>query len=185
MFAAVYGVGAYFLFLGVYLYLAAFTLNLAPHSVSGSSSAPAVFAVIADIALVTLFGLQHSIMARPAFKKQWTRIVPPHLERSTYVLTASAMVMLIIAGWQPIDGVVWRLTGPFEMAAYAVAGIGFLGVPLCSFLTDHFHLFGLRQTYPVFRSSRHLRWASPSESVGVPRRSPPQRRLFGEGWRGN
>jgi len=147
IFAITYGGTAYVLFLGVFLYLIAFTMNMAPHSVSGPATMPAVAAVAIDIALVTLFALQHTIMARPAFKRKWTRIVPKHLERSTFVLVASAMVLLMITCWQPIDGLIWNLTGPAAMAMYVISVIGFLGVPLVSLITDHFHLFGLRQVY--------------------------------------
>lgn len=81
----VYSAGAYVLFLGAFFYLIAFTNNLTPHSVSGEPSIPPLPAALVDIALITLFGFQHGIMARPGFKRRWTRIVPPHLERSTFV----------------------------------------------------------------------------------------------------
>ena len=92
-----YGATAYVLFLGVFLYLAGFAMNLTPHSVSGPSKLPPVIAVLVDTSLVALFGLQHTIMARAGFKRAWTRVVPPHLERSTFVLIASGLVAAIVA----------------------------------------------------------------------------------------
>ena len=94
--SVVYGVGAYLLFLGAFLYLMAFATNLVPHSVSGTSSLPPLVAALVDVALITLFGLQHGIMARPGFKRWWTRFVPPHLERSTFVWLASVLVIAIV-----------------------------------------------------------------------------------------
>jgi len=186
----VYGAAAYVLFLGVFLYLVAFTLNLAPHSVSGAETMPPVAAILVDTALVALFGLQHSIMARAGFKRWWTRAVPTHLERSTYVMIGSCMVALIVLGWQPIEGDLWNVTGWGMIALSAASLAGFATIPVMSFLTDHFHLFGLRQTYdyangrplssPVFRERgpyknvRHPMmlgfllafWATPHMTIG-------------------
>ena len=78
--AVVYGVGAYLLFLGSFLYLIAFETNVVPHSVSGTASLPPLLAALVDVALITLFGLQHGIMARPGFKRWWTTFVPPQLD---------------------------------------------------------------------------------------------------------
>jgi len=141
----VYGVGAYVLFLGAFLYLVAFYVNVGPSPISGPASLPPLAAAAIDVGLITLFGLQHSIMARPGFKSWWTRVIPQHLERSTYVLIAAGLVALIVAAWQPIDGQLWNVTGAGMVALYAVSALGFLMIPLCSFLTDHFELFGLRQ----------------------------------------
>jgi len=147
--SAVYGVAAYVLFLGAFLYLIAFSLNLGPSPISGPGSLPPLAAGVIDVGLVTLFGLQHSIMARPGFKSWWTRVVPQHLERSTFVLISAALVTVIVTAWQPVQvqswGELWNVTGAGMIALYAVAGLGWLTVPLCSFLTDHYELFGLRQ----------------------------------------
>jgi len=144
-FSVIYGVLAYVLFLGAFLYLVAFSMNLISNSVSASSSLPPAVAVLINIALVLLFGLQHSIMARSEFKEWWTRVVPPHLERSTFVLIGSALVALIVAAWQPIGVEIWNVTGAGMVVLTAISVLGFLTVPVTSFLTDHFHLFGLRQ----------------------------------------
>ena len=143
--SVVYAAGAYVLFLGAYLYLIAFAINIVPHSVSGPASLPPLQAALIDVALIALFGLKHSIMARPGFKLWWTRAVPRHLERSTYVLIATALVFAIVQFWQPIDGDLWNVSGAGMMALYAISLLGALGVPAFSFLTDHFELFGLRQ----------------------------------------
>jgi len=142
-----YGVGAYLLFLASFLYLMAFAINAAPHSVSGTPSLPPLPAALVDIALITLFGLQHGIMARPGFKRWWTQFVPPQLERSTFVWFAAAVVIVMVQFWQPIEGELWNVTGAAMIALYAVSLLGFLTVPFTSFLTDHFELFGLRQVF--------------------------------------
>jgi protein-S-isoprenylcysteine O-methyltransferase Ste14 len=143
----VYGVGAYLLFLGAFLYLIAFATNVAPNSVSGTPSLPPLLAALIDVELIALFGLQHSIMARPGFKNWWTRFVPPHLERSTFVWLAAALVIVIVQLWQPIEGDLWNVTGGGMIALYTISLLGWLSVPATSFLTDHFELFGLRQVF--------------------------------------
>jgi len=144
--SVVYGVAAYALFLGAFLYLIAFYANLGPTPIAGPATLPPLAAVAIDLGLITLFGLQHSFMARPAFKRRWTRVIPQHLERSTYVLIAALLVVLIVAGWQPIAGDLWKATASWTIALLAaLSALGWLMIPLCSFLTDHFELFGLRQ----------------------------------------
>jgi protein-S-isoprenylcysteine O-methyltransferase Ste14 len=145
--SVVYGAGAYLLFLGAFLYLIAFGTNVARHSVSGAPSLPAFLAALVDIALITLFGLQHGIMARPEFKRRWTRLMPPHLERSTFVWFAAVLVIVIVQFWQPIEGDLWNVSGAAMIALYTICLLGFLTVPAVSFLTDHFELFGLRQVF--------------------------------------
>lgn len=144
--SVLYGVTSYFLFLGAYLYLIAFALDVAPHAVSGPGTLPPLAAIAIDVGLIALFGVQHSVMARPAFKRGWTQIVPKHLERSTYVLVATALVALIIFAWQPVAGPdLWNVTGAGAAALTVLSLLGWSAVPVCSFLTDHFELFGLRQ----------------------------------------
>ncbi len=145
--AVVYGVGAYLLFLAAFLYLIAFATNLVPHSVSGARSLPPLPAALVDLGLITLFGLQHGIMARPGFKRWWTQFVRPQLERSTFVWFAAALVIVIIQFWQPIEGELWNVTGAGMIAIYAISLLGWLTVPVVSFFTDHFELFGLRQVF--------------------------------------
>lgn len=143
----IYGAGAYLLFLGAFLYLMAFATNVVPHSVSGTPSLPPVTAALVDVALITLFGLQHGIMARPGFKRWLTRFVPQQLERSTFVWFAAALVIVIVQFWQPIGGDLWNVTGIAMIALYAISLLGWMAIPVTSFLTDHFELFGLRQVF--------------------------------------
>jgi protein-S-isoprenylcysteine O-methyltransferase Ste14 len=188
--SATYGLAAYVLFLCAFLYLIAFSLNLAPRSISGPARLPPVAAALIDVALITLFGVQHSIMARPAFKRWWTRFVPAHLERSTFVLIADGLLALLLACWQPIEGDLWNVTGAGMILLSAVSLLGYMAVPAVSFLTDHFYLFGVRQvtqyalgrtpSRPVFREKSAYRkvrhpmmlgflvafWAAPHMTVG-------------------
>jgi protein-S-isoprenylcysteine O-methyltransferase Ste14 len=100
-----------------------------------------------DVVLLALFAIQHTVMARPAFKRWWTRVIPPAAERSTFVLFASALLALIVWQWRPLPGVVWEVKSPIGVAL--LHGIYFLGwgiVLYATFLIDHFELFGLRQT---------------------------------------
>jgi protein-S-isoprenylcysteine O-methyltransferase Ste14 len=143
--SVVYCATAYVLFLGSFLYLIAFSMDVGPSRISGPASLPPLLAAAIDLVLITAFSLQHSVMARPGFKRWWTRTIPQHLERSTYVLIGSAMTVLLVAAWQPIEGELWNVAGAGMIALYAVAALAYLMVPVCSFLTDHFELFGLRQ----------------------------------------
>jgi protein-S-isoprenylcysteine O-methyltransferase Ste14 len=145
--SSVYSVGAYLLFFGACAYLIAFTADVGPHSISGTPSLPPLPAALLDLALITLFGLQHAIMARPGFKRWWTRVVPPHLERSTFVWFGSALIIAIVQFWQPIEGDLWNVTGAAMIALYAISLLGYLAIPVTSFLTDHFELLGLRQVF--------------------------------------
>lgn len=117
-------------------------------SVAGSGIGSAAVAVIVDLALVLLFALQHSVMARPAFKARWSRIVPPPIERSVYVLAASLALVLLMAMWQPIPGVVWSVESPLGVGLlWALFAAGWLIVLVSTFLISHFELFGLTQAW--------------------------------------
>jgi protein-S-isoprenylcysteine O-methyltransferase Ste14 len=100
-----------------------------------------------DVGLVLGFGLQHSIMARPAFKRMWTRIVPEQAERATYVLAASGMLITLMFFWQPLPGVIWTVQGTAAVVLWAVFAFGWATVLFTTFLIDHFELFGLRQAW--------------------------------------
>lgn len=98
--------------------------------------------------LIAQFGLQHSIMVRPAFKRRWTRIIPEHLERSTYVVASGIALIVLMAFWQPMPGVLWHITWqPVVTLCLVLLGLGGIIAVWSTFLTDHFELFGLRQAY--------------------------------------
>jgi protein-S-isoprenylcysteine O-methyltransferase Ste14 len=145
----VYGVAAYATFLGTFLYAAAFVGNLGvPKSLDGPPVGSFGGALAIDLALLGLFAVQHSVMARPAFKRRWTRIVPEPLERSTYVLASSVALILLFWLWRPLGGVVWNVEDPVGRALlHAGFAFGWLLVLVTTFLIDHFDLFGLRQVW--------------------------------------
>jgi protein-S-isoprenylcysteine O-methyltransferase Ste14 len=148
--ALLFAIVCYAIFFATFLYLIAFVggFPFVPRTVdAGPAAAPAVAAVV-DLALIALFGLQHSIMARPAFKARWTRVIPAVSERSVYVLSASIMLMILFLGWRPIDGVIWDVASSgLRMVLWAVFWIGWLTVLISTFLINHFELFGLQQAW--------------------------------------
>jgi protein-S-isoprenylcysteine O-methyltransferase Ste14 len=145
-----FAVVAYAIFFATFLYLIAFVGNIAvvPRTVDiGPAAAPAAAAVI-DIALIALFGVQHSVMARQGFKAWWTKVVPPPAERSVYVLMASAALIILFSFWRPIEGTVWSVTNPLgETLLWALFALGWGIVLLSTFLLNHFELFGLQQAW--------------------------------------
>jgi len=146
----VYGVLCHLLFLAVYAGLAVFFAGvpLLPWAVDGPAGLPLGGALAVNAALVLAFGLQHSVMARPWFKRLWTRIVPEPIERSTYVLLSCVMLVGLMALWQPIGPVVWDLpAGPARWAMWTLFAAGWLMVPLVTLMISHFDLFGTRQVW--------------------------------------
>ncbi len=150
---------AYAIFFAVFLYLIAFVgdLPVVPVTVDRGPAAAPVLAILIDLGLIALFGLQHSVMARPAFKARWTQIVPAPLERSVYVLAASLCLMILFIGWHPVTGDLWRVAGPLAIVLWALFAAGWAIVLLSTFLINHFELFGLMQVY------RHWRGASAAD----------------------
>ena len=143
-----YGVTSYGVFFATLLYAIGFLGNFGVPKSIDSGREGSIFAALAiDGALLALFALQHSIMARPWFKRAWTRIVPEPAERSTYVLFSSAAMLLMFWQWRPVGGIVWHLDGAGASIMLALYGAGLTIVLLSTFLINHFDLFGMRQVY--------------------------------------
>jgi protein-S-isoprenylcysteine O-methyltransferase Ste14 len=157
--AFLFSIVCYGAFLLVFLYLLAFLGNLqAPPLLSksidlGRNMGSPQIAVLIDVGLILLFGVQHSVMARPGFKRAWTRVVPKELERSAYVLIASAVLALFMWQWRPIPTpVLWHATSVWSIAlGWSVMGLGVLVLLWATFLIDHFELFGLQQGWSTLR----------------------------------
>jgi protein-S-isoprenylcysteine O-methyltransferase Ste14 len=144
-----YGISCYLLFNGVFLYFIAFTGDfIVPKTVDSGVSVPLVQGLIVNLFLIALFGVQHSLMARPKFKQWWLKIIPISIERSTYVLFSSSALILLCWLWQPLPTIVWQITHP---AGYGVLQglfwFGWLLSLLATFLINHFDLLGIRQVY--------------------------------------
>ena len=161
----IYGLVSYFVFLGVFLYLAGFLGNLwVPRSIDSAPVGPLWQALLIDTLLIAMFGVQHSVMARPAFKRWWTKFVPTPIERSTYVMCTNAALILLFAFWQPIGGMIWDVQQPIAQGAlYALFALGWLIVLITTFLINHFDLFGLRQVWLYFKGTpyTHIGFRAP------------------------
>lgn len=191
--AVLYGLAAYVVFLVTFLYAIGFVGNLVvPKSIDiPAAAAPPAEALIVNVLLLGLFALQHSVMARAAFKRWWTKVIPAAVERSTYVLLASLVLILLFAQWRPIGAPIWSVHHPLAvMALWAIFWLGWMLVLVSTFLIDHFEFFGLRQVFarlagrkplpPVFKTPllyRRIRhplylgfllafWATPAMTAG-------------------
>ena len=147
-----YGAIAYLFFFGTISYAIGFVGNLfVPKSIDGTPTTPLAQAILINALLLLQFALQHSIMARPAFKKWWTKIIPDPLERSTYVLLASLCLMLMMWQWQPVGGIIWSVkSGIIKTIILTAYFTGWAIVLISTFLINHFDLFGLRQVWLNF-----------------------------------
>lgn len=145
-----FAVAAYLLFFATFLYLVAFTGDLpwVPVTVDRGPAAPWPVAVLIDVALIAMFGLQHSVMARPGFKRHWVRIIGLVPERSAYVVAASLALIILFAGWRPIPGELWHVNvATFEWVLWGLFGFGWVIVLLSTLLISHLELFGLAQAW--------------------------------------
>ena len=147
-----YGVVSYFIFLGSFLYAIAFVGDfLVPKTIDTGTALDMVPTILVNLGLLGLFAVQHSVMARPAFKGWWTQIIHPTMERSTYVLASSLILILLFWLWRPMPNVVWQVTHPIVVGAiWTLFGLGWLIVLVSTFLINHFDLFGLRQVFLFF-----------------------------------
>jgi protein-S-isoprenylcysteine O-methyltransferase Ste14 len=153
----IYGAASYALFFGTYCYAVGFVTNLiVPTTLDGLAKASFTKSLLTNAGLLLLFALQHSIMARPAFKAWWMKIVPEPIERSTYVLFSSICMILLMWLWQPMGGVIWSVEE--TTARIALTALSFLGfgiVLLSTFMINHFDLFGLRQVWMYLRGNAY------------------------------
>ena len=152
----VYAVAVYLFFLAVLGYAAGFFAGLGvPKGIDQGPRAAVPVAVAIDLLLLLLFAVQHTVMARPWFKRRWTRIVPEPAERATFVLAASLVLALLFWLWRPVGGTVWNLSGPGANAVWAVYAVGWALAVSSTFLISHFDLFGLRQAWLHARRTRY------------------------------
>jgi len=144
-----YGVVCYLVFFGTFLYAIGFVGNiLVPKSIDSAATLPFGEALLINAALLGLFALQHSVMARQGFKKWWTKFVPVEIERSTYVMFTNVALILMFWQWQPMGGMIWNIENTaVQYVTYALFGLGWLLVLVSTFLINHFDLFGLRQVW--------------------------------------
>ena len=148
-----YGVVVYLIFFATFLYLIGFVGNLlVPKSLDGALQVPLLQALLTNVILVLIFGIQHSTMARPWFKKWWKKYIPDPIERSTYVLFTVLALVALFAFWQPLGGIVWSVEDSyFAGVLWALFALGWTILLVSTFLINHFDLFGLRQVWLYFR----------------------------------
>ena len=153
----IYGVTCHLLFFATFAYLLGFVGNvLVPKSIDSSPTGSVATAVAIDLLLIGAFALQHSVMARPAFKRTWTRIFPQPIERSTYVLTSCIVTALLIWRWQAIDVIIWDVQPPVaRLLLWGLFATGWLLIPVVSLMIDHFELFGTRQVWLFLRGREY------------------------------
>jgi methanethiol S-methyltransferase len=163
--ALVYGFVAYVLFLGTFVYAIAFTGNIiVPKTIDSGTPGPLVEAVIVNVILLGIFAVQHSVMARQGFKRVWTKLVPQSVERSTFVLFATAALALLLWQWRPMPEVIWNVTNPIGVAViHGLFWFGWGVLLLSTFLLNHFELFGLRQV-----AARLMGWKTPEPVFRTP-----------------
>ncbi|GAB7144801.1 methanethiol S-methyltransferase [Mycobacterium riyadhense] len=152
-----YGAICYMTFLAAFLYSIGFVGNMVvPRTIDNGIAASTAEAVAVNVLLLSAFALQHSVMARPGFKRRWTRLVPAAIERSTYVLLSSLLLFLLFWQWRTMPAIVWNVSWPpGKLALHALFWLGWLVVLTSTFMINHFDLFGLRQVYLAWREQSY------------------------------
>ena len=168
--ALIYGLVCYVMFLGVFLYLIGFLGNfLVPKSVDSGPEGPLATALLVNVVLLAIFGVPHTVMARPTFKRSWTKIVPLPVERSTYVLITNLLLILLAWQWRPMTGVIWEVDNTIGRGIlWVLFGAGWLLVLVSTLQINHADLFGMRQVWLYFRGREYtpvalatpIRWFS-------------------------
>ena len=152
--AVIYGLASYLVFFLSFVYLIAFVGNYwVPRSIDVGPESGLLPSILVDMALIGVFAVQHSVMARPAFKRWWTRIVPASCERSTYVLISGLLLILIFWQWRPIVATIWRAEGWPAAILTAISWLGWLIGLASTHMIDHFELFGVRQVFDGLRGA--------------------------------
>ena len=158
--AFIYGLVCYFIFFGSFLWMVLFLgdfNSLAPTTVNTNATGSLPEALLVNLGLIALFGIQHSVMARKSFKKKWTQIVARPIERSTYVLFSSIAVLLLLWFWQPLPSVIWEVEVTWgTLILEGVFWLGWLVVFLSTWMIDHFNLFGLKQVWNYMRGEEQM-----------------------------
>jgi protein-S-isoprenylcysteine O-methyltransferase Ste14 len=150
----IYGFFSYAVFFATFLYAIGFVGNIfVPKGIDSIPNVPMTQALLINLGLLGVFAIQHSLMARPVFKRWITRFIPQALERSTYTLVSSITLIALFAFWEPMGGLIWNIENPVGVALmYGAFAFGWLLVLVCTFLINHFDLFGLRQVWLNFRN---------------------------------
>jgi protein-S-isoprenylcysteine O-methyltransferase Ste14 len=153
----IYGFTSYAIFFATFLYAIGFVGNIfVPKGIDSIPNVPMTQALLINLGLLGVFAIQHSVMARPVFKRWITKFIPQAIERSTYTLFSSLALIALFAFWEPMGGLVWKLESPVAIGLmYAGFGFGWLLVLVCTFLINHFDLFGLRQVWLNFRNQAY------------------------------
>ncbi len=163
--ALIYGLVCYVMFLGVYMYLIGFLGNfLVPVSIDSGTDGSLTTALLVNVLLLAVFGVQHTVMARPTFKRAWTKIVPEPVERSTYVLITNLLLIALFWLWQPMTGVIWEIDNTIGRGIlWALFGVGWLLVLVATLQINHLDLFGVRQVWLYFggKEYTHVKLATP------------------------
>ena len=152
-----YGLIAYVVFLISFLYAIGFAGNIVvPKSIDSGPVRPLIESLLVNLLLLGAFAIQHSVMARQGFKRWWTTLVPKPIERSTYVLLASLLLLLLYWQWRPLPAIIWDVVHPLaRLILWAVFWLGWSTVLVSTFLINHFDLFGLRQVWLAFQGKPH------------------------------